>query len=65
VQAGTGGTFRGNQTGTDFIVGFLGYSYPDGLVPDTTYYWRIDEVEANGTTIHKGDVWSFTVTAVG
>ena len=29
------------------------------LVPGTTYYWRIDEVEANGTTIHTGDVWSF------
>jgi subtilisin family serine protease len=27
----------------------------------TTYYWRIDEVEADGVTIHKGDVWSFTV----
>jgi hypothetical protein len=26
-----------------------------------TYYWRIDEVEADGVTIHKGDVWSFTV----
>jgi len=26
-----------------------------------TYYWRIDEVEADLITIHKGDVWSFTV----
>ncbi len=25
------------------------------------YFWRIDEVEADGTTIHKGRVWSFTV----
>jgi hypothetical protein len=25
------------------------------------YYWRIDEVEAGGTTIHKGNIWSFTV----
>jgi hypothetical protein len=25
-----------------------------------TYYWRIDEVEQNGT-VHKGDLWSFTV----
>jgi hypothetical protein len=30
-------------------------------LPMTTYYWRIDEVEADGITIHKGDVWSFTV----
>jgi len=30
------------------------------VTPGTTYYWRIDEVEADGVTIHKGDVWSFT-----
>lgn len=24
-------------------------------------FWRIDEVEADGTTIHQGDVWQFTV----
>ena len=30
-----------------------------GLTPGTTYYWRIDEVEADGTTIHEGDIWSF------
>jgi hypothetical protein len=26
-----------------------------------TYYWRIDEIEADGVTIHTGEVWSFTV----
>lgn len=31
-----------------------------GLIPGTTYYWRVDEVEADGTTIHEGDVWSFS-----
>ena len=31
---------------------------------DQTYYWRIDEVEEDGTTIHKGDVWSFTVSSM-
>jgi len=38
--------FRGNQgVGSLFYVaGFVGYAYPDGLVPGTTYYWRIDEV---------------------
>ena len=61
VEAGTGDTFRGNHVDTSFLVGFAGFPYPDGLVPGTTYYWRIDEVEANGTTKHKGDVWSFTV----
>jgi hypothetical protein len=42
-------------------VGFIGYPFPDGLVPGTTYYWRIDEVEADGVTKHKGDVWSFMI----
>ncbi len=27
------------------------------------YYWRVDEVEADGKTIHKGPIWTFTVTA--
>jgi len=35
---------------------------PPGLLDyDQTYYWRIDEVEADGTTIQKGNVWSFRV----
>ncbi len=36
------------------------YTVAERLVFGQTYYWRIDEVEADGTTIHKGDVWSFT-----
>ena len=32
----------------------------------TTYYWRIDEVNAPpSSTIYKGDVWSFTTEPVG
>jgi hypothetical protein len=61
VDEGTNDTFRVNQTALFFVAGFPGYPYPDGLVPGTTYYWRIDEVEADGVTKHKGDVWSFTV----
>jgi hypothetical protein len=61
VEEGAGDTFRGNQTTTFFVVGFPGFPYPDGLTPGTTYYWRIDGVEADGTTKHKGEVWSFTV----
>ena len=61
VNDGAAETFRGNQPGTFYVVGFPGFAYPDGLVPGTTYYWRIDEVEADGTTTHKGHVWSFTV----
>jgi len=60
VAAGTGDTFRGNQASTMFIAGFFGFPYPDGLVPGTTYYWRIDEVEADGTTV-TGEVWSFMI----
>ncbi|MHC4117804.1 MAG: LamG domain-containing protein [Planctomycetota bacterium] len=60
VTNGTGDTFRGEQPDTFYIVGFPGYPYPDGLVPGTTYYWRVDEVEADGAK-KKGDVWSFTV----
>jgi hypothetical protein len=44
------GTFCGNQTGTTYDPGIL----TDGK----TYYWRIDEKNAAGTT--TGDVWSFT-----
>ncbi|MCP4607153.1 MAG: hypothetical protein GY845_00360 [Planctomycetes bacterium] len=61
VDEGAGDTFRGNQIATFFIVGFPGFPYPDGLATGKTYYWRIDGVEADGTTKHKGDVWSFTV----
>jgi len=58
----TGGTFRGNQTGTFYVAGFSGYAYPEGLVPGTTYYWRIDEVnDAEPNSPWKGDVWSFSV----
>jgi len=53
VAAGTGGTLKGNQLGET-------YYNPEGLLDDdTTYYWRIDEVEADGATRHPGEVWSF------
>jgi hypothetical protein len=61
VKDGTGDTFQGNQPETFFVVGFPGFPYPDGLVPGTTYYWRIEEVDVDGATIHKGSIWSFTV----
>ena len=61
VSEGTPDTFQGNQTDAFFTIGIAGSPVPDGLVPGTTYYWRIDEIEADGTTINKGDIWSFTV----
>lgn len=36
------------------------YWHLPGIVPGVTYYWRIDEVAADGVTIHPGEVWSFT-----
>jgi hypothetical protein len=61
VNEGTEDTFYGNQSTTFFLIGFPGSPYPDGLLPGTTYYWRIDEVQADGITKHKGDVWSFWI----
>jgi hypothetical protein len=54
--------FWGNQTTTFYVAGFPGAAYPDGLVPGTTYYWRIDEVnETDPNSPWKGDVWSFSI----
>jgi hypothetical protein len=62
VDNGTGDTFHGNQTGTFLVVGFPGFPFPDGLIPGTTYYWRIDEVnEADPNSPWKGDIWSFSI----
>ncbi len=62
VDAGTGNTFSGNQVSTFFVVGFPGFPYPDGLIPGTTYYWRIDEVnKAHADSPWKGKIWSFMV----
>jgi hypothetical protein len=60
VESGAESAFQGNQATTMFIAGFAGFAFPDGLVPGTTYYWRVDEVEADGTTV-TGEVWSFLV----
>ncbi|MBN1507999.1 MAG: LamG domain-containing protein [Sedimentisphaerales bacterium] len=54
VKAGTGDTAMGRQAETSFDV--------KGLIPGTTYYWRIDEVnDLNAKSPWKGDVWSFNV----
>jgi hypothetical protein len=62
VNDGAEGTFLGNQSDTFIIVGFPGFDYPDGLVPGTTYYWRIDEVnDIEPNSPWKGNVWSFSI----
>lgn len=47
------GDFKGNQSSTTYN--------PGSLNLNTTYYWRIDEKNSNGTT--SGPVWSFTTSA--
>jgi len=60
VEAGD--AFAGNVAAAPVI---LGFSIPPdpfvgGLVPGTTYYWRIDEVDADGN-VAQGNVWSFSL----
>jgi hypothetical protein len=62
VNAGAESTFQGNQASTFYVAGFPGFAYPDGLVPGTTYYWRIDEVnDTEPNSPWKGKVWSFSI----
>ena len=62
VNDGVESTFVGNQTDTFIVVGFPGFPFSEGLVPGTTYYWRIDEVnEAEPNSPWKGDIWSFSI----
>ena len=50
----SGDTFQGNQSGLTFN--------PGTLEVETTYYWRVDEL--NGGNVVTGDVWSFTTTDI-
>jgi len=52
VEAGVAGTAKGRVTDT--------FYFATDLTLGKTYYWRIDEVDADGTT-HTGEVWSFKV----
>ena len=62
VAAGTGDTFHGNQTDNIVTIGFPGFPYPDGLVPGTTYYWKIVEIdESDPESPWEGPVWSFSI----
>ena len=62
VNSGAEGTFQGNQASTNLILGFPGFPYPEGLVPGTTYYWRVDEVnDADPNSPWVGPVWSFMI----
>jgi hypothetical protein len=43
---------------------FALYYHVAGLTPGATYYWRVDEVEADMTTVRTGDVWTFVAQDV-
>ncbi|MDH7598487.1 MAG: LamG domain-containing protein [Sedimentisphaerales bacterium] len=55
VRDGLPSADQGILTSTSFA------NYPWKL--GTTYYWRVDEIEADGKTIWPGAVWSFTISA--
>jgi len=62
VNDGAAEVFLDNQTSEYFGVGLHGFPYPNGLVPDTTYYWRIDEVnDLHPDSPWIGEVWSFSI----
>jgi hypothetical protein len=62
VNAGAESTFQGNQSTTLITIGFPGFSFSDGLIPGTTYYWRIDEVnDTEPNSPWKGPIWSFSI----
>jgi regulation of enolase protein 1 (concanavalin A-like superfamily) len=50
----TTGIYRGRQDPNN-------YAPLEELIPNQTYYWRIDEVNADAIII-KGNLWSFTVS---
>jgi hypothetical protein len=60
VNSGAESAFVGNQTANFLVVGFPGFASPEGLVPGTTYYWRVDEIDAEGK-VHRGVVWNFSI----
>ena len=60
VNAGAESAFAVNQATNFLVVGFPGFPFPDGLITGTTYYWRVDEINTEGT-LYPGVVWNFSV----
>jgi hypothetical protein len=52
-QSDTTGIYRGQQEGSEYIL-------PEAVLPNQTFYWRIDELNTD-STLTKGPVWSFSV----
>jgi hypothetical protein len=61
VSAGAAEAFLTGTTDESVIVGVpTGAFLPEGLVPGTTYYWRVDEInDADPNSPWQGEVWSF------
>ncbi|MCP4455747.1 MAG: hypothetical protein GY809_30170 [Planctomycetes bacterium] len=55
VQNQDSQAFQGRSTRSGFT--------PAALKGQTTYYWRVNEIELDGQTHHVGPVWSFTTMA--
>ncbi|MCX5644522.1 MAG: hypothetical protein NTZ17_07525 [Phycisphaerae bacterium] len=56
VNTGDARADKGLTTDPNYLV--------TGLVPGTTYYWRVDEVnDVHPDKIWRGDIWSFTVAS--
>ncbi len=55
------------EPGADELVGRVNEAthFATGLAEGQTYYWRIDDVEVDGTTIHTGNVWSLWIPPKG
>ncbi|MCK4886359.1 MAG: hypothetical protein KAS96_03165 [Planctomycetes bacterium] len=49
-----------NTSSAEYMGNQAANSYPATLELNTTYYWRVDEV--NDTEIYTGNLWSFTTT---
>ncbi len=52
----------GDRVATGLTKAFYVHSTP--LEPGRTYYWRVDEIEADGVTVHPGNVWTFMTQAL-
>lgn len=55
VHLSTDPTFENS----DFVINTKLTQWPVDLEPATTYYWRVDEIQTDGT-MFMGSVWSFT-----
>ena len=61
IAAGDPGALLGEKAETTFNIAEIGL---DALELDTTYYWRVDEIDGAGAVV-PGPVWTFTTPLPG